>query len=307
MHAYLIIAHKNENQLKKLLQLLDNKNNDIFIHIDKKAALSMRLFDYRQCCKYSNVYQYSEYRISWGSFSIIECELFLMEQAAKVNKYQYYHLLSGLDLPICTQKEIHDFFDKHSGMEFILFSSCQENSGALVDDRVKYYWASRWYDILPTKKSLSIMRKLDNIQVKIQKLFGINRLNGLKIDHLFRGAQWFSITDNLVRDILNEKKNILSIFKASKCCDEVFLQTFIKTHTEYEGKIYGSDLDDYDSIKREIDWNRGGPYTWRLSDYDEIMSSNNFFARKFDETVDSEIINQIYQTLMEKEKMEWSI
>ena len=308
MHAYLIIAHKNENQLKKLLQLLDNINNDIYIHIDKKATPSMRLYDYRQCCKYSNVYQYSEYRISWGSFSIIECELFLMEQAANGKEYQYYHLLSGLDLPLCTQKEIHEFFDKHSGIEFIHFASCREKNGALVDDRVKYYWASRWYDALPLQKSLSIMRKLDKVQVGIQRVFGINRLKKIEIDHFYRGAQWFSITDKLVRDIINEKEMILSIYKATKCCDEVFLQTFIKTHSAYEGKIYCSELrDDYGTIKREIDWKRGGPYTWHLSDFDELMGSDNFFARKFDESVDNEIINRIYHTLIQMEDKEWSI
>ena len=35
-HAYLILAHKNWGQLKVLLSLLDNRRNDIFLHVDKK-------------------------------------------------------------------------------------------------------------------------------------------------------------------------------------------------------------------------------------------------------------------------------
>ena len=27
--------------------------------------------------------------------------------------YEYYHLISGVDLPIKTQDDIHDFFNKH--------------------------------------------------------------------------------------------------------------------------------------------------------------------------------------------------
>ena len=37
-HAYLILAHKNFGQLRKLLALLDDPRNDIFVHVDRKAT-----------------------------------------------------------------------------------------------------------------------------------------------------------------------------------------------------------------------------------------------------------------------------
>ena len=36
-HAYLIAAHEKPAQLKTLLGLLDDENNDIYLHIDRKA------------------------------------------------------------------------------------------------------------------------------------------------------------------------------------------------------------------------------------------------------------------------------
>ena len=36
-HAYLIIAHNNFYILKKLIALIDDERNDIYIHIDKKT------------------------------------------------------------------------------------------------------------------------------------------------------------------------------------------------------------------------------------------------------------------------------
>lgn len=36
-HAYLIIAHQDVEILKVLLTLLDDKRNDVFLHIDKKS------------------------------------------------------------------------------------------------------------------------------------------------------------------------------------------------------------------------------------------------------------------------------
>lgn len=35
-HAYLIIAHTEFKLLENLISILDNPNNDIFVHIDKK-------------------------------------------------------------------------------------------------------------------------------------------------------------------------------------------------------------------------------------------------------------------------------
>lgn len=36
-HAYLISVHQKPMQLKKLVQVLDDERNDIYVHIDKKA------------------------------------------------------------------------------------------------------------------------------------------------------------------------------------------------------------------------------------------------------------------------------
>ena len=57
------------------------------------------------------------------------------------------------------------------------------------------------------------------------------------------------------------------------------------------------DIDEYDSIKRCIDWDRGEPYTFTVSDYDMLMNSGCFFARKFSSQVDKNIIDKIYNKL----------
>ena len=36
-HAFLIIAHSNWWQLKKLIECLDSGTHDIYVHIDKKS------------------------------------------------------------------------------------------------------------------------------------------------------------------------------------------------------------------------------------------------------------------------------
>lgn len=47
------------------------------------------------------------------------------------------------------------------------------------------------------------------------------------------------------------------------------------------------------STKRFIDWNRGTPYVWKKDDFNELISSEALYARKFDEKTDKEIIDKI--------------
>ncbi|RMC92317.1 hypothetical protein D9O40_20540 [Clostridium autoethanogenum] len=118
-HAYLIIAHNNWMQLKLLIQLLDNRNNDIYIHIDRKAY-GYNIEELENLTLYSNVKVYSVFKNYWGSYNLVKIEIFLLNKAIKCN-YSYYHLFSGMDLPIKSQRYIQKFFEKNKGKEFIHF------------------------------------------------------------------------------------------------------------------------------------------------------------------------------------------
>ena len=119
-HAYLIIAHNNFYILKKLIALIDDERNDIYIHIDKKTK-NFKKNDFMNICKKSNVYFIKRISVYWGDYSQVQCELNLLKAAIKGN-YQYYHLISGVDLPIKSQDYIHDFFDINNNIEYVRFT-----------------------------------------------------------------------------------------------------------------------------------------------------------------------------------------
>ena len=119
-HAYLILAHHHFGQLRKLIMLLDDPRNDIFVHVDKKAAFNPE--EWTGLCRHSRLSFLKErICVSWGGVSIMRSELALLKEATSSGEYDYYHLLSGMDLPIKDQDTIHAFFDAHSGTEFINF------------------------------------------------------------------------------------------------------------------------------------------------------------------------------------------
>ncbi len=109
-HAYLIMAHNKWDQLEQLMGLLDDSRNDLYLHIDAKVK-DFDFDHFRGVCKQSGVY-FIEPRLDvrWGTSSQVKTEL-LMEKAAYQRGYARYHFISGVDLPLKTQDELHAFFD----------------------------------------------------------------------------------------------------------------------------------------------------------------------------------------------------
>lgn len=285
-HAYLIIAHKNDKTFKTLVQLLDYKDNDIFIHMDSKLD-NYDAAKTEGIAKKSRVFHSERTNVSWGGYSQINAEMVLLKKATETGKYDYYHLISGEDLPIKTQKEIHAFFDKNKGKEYVEFFK-----GDFVDDyRVKY-----WY---PFQEKLGRKNpRFTSMFALIQRPF-IRRNRGIKFQ---KGTNWFSITDDFARYVVSKEEWVKRVFRKTWCCDEVFLHTllvgspFMKNvfHHADDGKKYGWDNT---CCMREIDWTRGAPYTFRLEDFDMLMKSEMCFARKFDASVDDKIIDKIKKRL----------
>lgn len=83
------------------------------------------------------------------------------------------------------------------------------------------------------------------------------------------------------------------IFQRGWLVDELFIQTIIAKNKEFIGRLASSN-------KRKIKWLPGKqahPYIWKQTDFSEIVQSNKFFARKFDENVDKKIIDMIFDYL----------
>ena len=289
-HAYLIMAHNEPYILERLLKLIDDKRNDIYLHIDKK----WHDFDFeyfKKIVNKSNLYFTDRLDVRWGTYRQIECELLLFEMAHNNGGYSYYHLLSGIDMPLVNQDVIHDYFDKNNGKEFICFDY---HNKALPDtiDRIKYFHLfvnNMRNNNLIIKVIFKIFHKIFLI---FQKIFHVNRLKKVPLT-IRKGANWVSVTEVVVDYILSKKEMIRKIFSYSVCADEVFLQTIIYNSDLYD-KLIGYKNDDNFAIKRYIDWKRGKPYTFKSEDFNDLINSGCFFARKFSIKVDKEIIDKIY-------------
>ena len=293
-HACLILAHACPGQLRKLLTLLDDPRNDILIHIDAKASFGPEALE--GACRFAPVH-YIKPRLSvnWGGVNMMRATLALLK-AAVPGHYAYYHLLSGMDLPIKTQDEIHAFFDANPGREFLKMWPIEPQR----ESRFRYF------TLFPEGKHFFLTNLLNNIVKGILMALHI-RINR---DVEFRMAsQWFSITDGFARYVISREDWLEKVFRRTGTCDEVFMPTLLwnspfrerlydtTPHQEREQAVNTEHLGNL----RFIDWTRGEssrhPWTFRADDWDLLMRVPYFWARKFDERVDAEIIDRIYRAL----------
>ena len=283
-HAYLIMAHTQPELLKKLLKMLDNERNDIYLHIDSKAK-DYPLDEIAAVLQKSKCIFTERTDVKWGSYSQIHCEMILLKEAVKT-EHDYYHLLSGMDLPIKSQEQIFAFFEKYNGLEFV------DEDGAAISEaalsRVKY--THKFYG-----KAGSVKDILGALSVKGQKLLGVDKTQKYGNIIFQKGRNWFSITHGLAKLVVEKEDWIQEVFGQSVCGDELFLQT-VARNSEYAEKICNQNTMPEVPDTRYIDWKRGSnnnPYVFREDDFEELKNALGLFARKFDLNVDKKIVEKL--------------
>ena len=138
-HAYLIMCHTNFHQLNILLELLDDERNDIYLHVDKKAK-GFSLAEIKEHIQKSKLIFVHPIKVSWGGDSQIKAEIRLLKEAVKT-KHQYYHLISGMDLPLKNQDDIHRFFNERCGTDFVAMERNNlHNINKQFMERLEYYY-----------------------------------------------------------------------------------------------------------------------------------------------------------------------
>lgn len=289
-HAYLIMAHNQFGILKKLVQKLDYKFNDIYIHIDKKAG-EFDFGELEEIVKYSSIIFLERIPIVWAGESLIECELNLFKKAVP-QKYQYYHLISGADFPIKTQKEIHDFFDAHDGKEFIEFWDIPISKYA-YRIRYKYPLQEKIGRYTYDPKTV-ILRVISKLLVFIQKIAGVDRIKAYS-GEIKIGAQWVSITHSMACHLLENERQIREFFMCGVAADELFVQS-ICWNSIFRNNIY------IGKSTRLIDWIKGKPYVWLEKDFEDIKKSECLFVRKISDK--DGLVDKLYNYLCKKEELE---
>jgi hypothetical protein len=305
--VYLILAHDNPSQLKKLVLSLDGPSVYFYIHVDGKVdqiPFQQNLRGYKNVnfTSHSN-----RINISWGDNSTVKCTLILLELVVKNNHTGYCILLSNSHYPIKSNYEIRQYFEIKYGSSFISMSELRKYTLTYIQ-RLTYYkfdlsknrkdfvlipsiWDKSFYSL---KSFISILRMLKRSQgVKLFKLL-FKRKSAINIIP-FWGSQWWSLPVEVVNEILlfcKSNQNFINFHDDTLLSDEIFFQTILY-HLQIEGKI-NTIFDVRCTYMKFIDDN-SSPEILLSSDFEDILKLPNrfLFARKFDSQLDSQIFDLI--------------
>ena len=229
-HAYLIMAHHEFEVLGKLIQAIDDKRNDIFIHFDAKLKSYPVLKAHN-----ANLYILEKrIDIHWGHISQIKAEYALFETAFTQDRYAYYHLLSGVHLPLKSQDNIHCFFDNLKDKEVLAHVPNSDYQTTLKMRRYNLFMKHFMH-------RNSFIRRISQISwricIRIQKELHIYRN---RKQFYTNAANWVSITDRCVSYLLQIKDDVLRKYRFTLCGDEFFIPSELEL-SDLKYRIYYDD------------------------------------------------------------------
>lgn len=280
-HAYLILAHNQPEVLEILVGALDDVRNDVYIHWDRKALPHPQLET-----AHAGLYWVKDpVDVRWGHVSVVEAELRLMAQASRQGCYEYYHLLSGVDLPLKSQDYIHDFFARHRGKEFVGYYHGADLEQSL--DRKVHRW-HLYSDSFKGSGLLFVLKRVLRAgSLRLQERLGWRRHRGRTFK---KGTQWVSVTDSFVRYLFGHQEQIIRDYKGTFCSDEIFLQTELWC-SPFRANIFDED-DEARGCMRMIDWQDNKLADYTPEDLPRLKASPMLFARKFNNR-DLDFLRQI--------------
>lgn len=217
----------------------------------------------------------------WGGFSLVQVTVKLMECCLLKGEYDYVSLLSGQDFPVTPSTGITEFLTRNKGMEFIEYFDLPN------EKRWRGYFGMCRFEQFWMIDSLGFEACKFIVDQQLRE--GIKRTLPAGLTP-YGGSQWFTITlacAKYIVEYLRQTPEFFSYFRLTLASDEVFFNTIIM-NSPFAANVVNNNL-------RKIDWLRGPdfPRTFRESDLAELVSSNCLFARKFDVTIDDQVLTQI--------------
>ncbi len=298
--AYIILAHKYPKQLLRLIDKLNTDDVSFFIHIDKKTDSQVAHQLVTQLQNLPKVFFIKRYNSAWGSFDIVKATLEGIKLIAKAStQFDYIVNLSGQDYFIKSNEQIKNFFEENKGREFLEYFSlpCSKWKGGGF--RRVEYWHIPWKDeyfSLPEKREFKSPISSLFYSFLTSVFFKKRKLN--ENFPLYGGSQFWCLTGECVKwinEFTKQNPKFVNSFNYTFCTDEIFFQTLI-LNSPFKDKVVNEHL-------RYIDWDNIDAYHPRIltrNDFEKIKQSEKLFARKFDLTIDRDILDLIDQNNIEQ-------
>lgn len=277
--VFLLLVHANSNQLKRLIERLSVDDTKIYLQVDLKADIAL-FEEYRN---YPHViFIKNRIKVAWGGYSQVQGMVNSFKEIIPFfEDGQYISVISGQDYPIMRNEDMNSFLSLNQGKAFMEYLLIPDEWSVGLK-RLERYDLSDFH--FPGFATLEIKMNAWLPKRKPPK------------ELVYVGkSSWFTITIEHLKYIvgfLEKNHSIKKYFKLTWGSDELVFQTILY-NSKYRGQLVNNNL-------RYIDWSAGKarPKVLDITDAEKLKQSGKFFARKFDEKVDSKILDWIDENLL---------
>lgn len=318
--AILILAHKNLSQLIRLVKKFKHSDIDVFIHVDKKWNLNEEEINTLSLIGNKNVY-ICDKRISafLDKWSLVEATIELIKRSKQVEKekgrkYIYSALLSGQDYPIKSNDHILNLLKSSYPKPFIDCTPYERNNFLYVKFN-RLPTENKIYMFINAHMAPSLIRKVFKLpffalfnSIKIFRNNPHDRLRALGYK-LYGGSAWWLLPDIVVDHILKKygdpNDTLVSILKDTFTPEETFFQIMTMesevadmVNKKSPNQAFTQECLTYAHFYDEEKPFVGHPYILTMEDYQKIANLPHCFARKFEESIDTDILDMIDENIL---------
>ena len=288
-YAFLILAHTDPQQLRRLVHALDDPRFDMYIHVDGKADIASFEFE-KYALRYSKMTVLEQrYKVYWGDISIVNATLAMYRKAMDSDRYDRFITLSGLDYPIQSNDVIAQVLSDPA-VEFIMGNIITRPEYHKVERR--YFWKLKRPGILLT-------RLLNLCRVKKPRYITVDNS---KWDIYF-APQWHALSFPCVKTllhVLDSNPHILRYFKYAYAPDELLIPTVVFNSPEMKHRTLRCSFPEetHYNEKTAVHYLNYDPVieVFTVSKYQQIIDSGKLFFRKARSGVSDELLDMIDET-----------
>jgi hypothetical protein len=270
---------------------LDTDGVSFFIHVDKKTdeqTYRSMVDPLRDC---ANVSFLERCTCNWGDYGHVRATLRGIEQILTGGvQCDYVILITGQDYPIKSNRHIQQFLEESDGRSFIYYFTKQAPWAGNWDERHLYWhfsWGGRHFAF--PKADMFERPALSRVWNVLARGIPLRRKMPGGLEPFYGSSYWCLSRECIeyIHQFVQNNKAFPRFFRHVSIPDEIFFQTILLNSTLKE-RLVNDDM-----IYTDFSQHLAHPAILGKNDFHRLMSRGELFARKFDATVDGEVLDMI--------------
>ena len=245
-----------------------------YVHVDKKTDIRPYLY----LASLPNVYLIrNRVKVVWGGYATVVATLESVREILQSGRsYDYIHLMSGQDYPIRPAAEIYDFFCLNAGREFVQYEHFDDWAGESYP-RIREYHLTNYR--FPGRYYIQrLMNSILPVRVPPGKM------------EFYGSSMFWALSAGCLQSVLKRidgNARFRRFLQLTWGADEFFFQTMVM-NSAYRDRVINDNL-------LFLDREKGAPHPnlMTLSHLAAIKKSEKLFARKFENTAENAVLDEI--------------